>query len=116
MPTPTRQQRLAHAEDAARLKIAAEKKALAVIQAQQRTEQRKARDQRRYHLGALVDDAGLADVDEAVLRPLLILLAGVTRAPNPVALLEALLRTVDDDRGRVVDAFSHPTDGVSHAG
>jgi hypothetical protein len=105
MPRPSRQQRLTQAEDTTRLKIDAQKRALLAIQAERREEQRKGRDKRRYRHGLLVEEAGLADLDDAVLRPLLALVGNVAGTPSPVALLEALLPHVEDWPGRSVDAY-----------
>jgi hypothetical protein len=94
MSRPSRDERLAQAAEVLKEEIAAKKRALAVNASAQKAEQRKARDRRRYQCGTLVDEAGLARLDDTVLRPLLGLLASVAAVPNPVALLEALLADV----------------------
>jgi hypothetical protein len=99
MPRLSQEERLAQAKVKAREKLANDKRALAIIESAERAEQRKARDKRRYLLGAMVDEAGLAGLDDAVLRPLLGLLASVAQGPDPVALLEALLADVESQVG-----------------
>jgi hypothetical protein len=116
MPRPSRQQQLDHATEATKVRIASEKRKLASLQSAQRAEQRKARDQRRYHLGMLVESAGLADVDDAVLRQLFTLVATLTTAPDPVVVVEALLSTVDSSPGRSLAMASPTCGGVSPLG
>jgi hypothetical protein len=89
MPRPSRQQQLDHAAEATREKIAAEKRELASIASVQRAEQRKARDQRRYQVGTLVDEAGLAGLDDAFLQELLALLSQVAQQADPHATVAA---------------------------
>jgi hypothetical protein len=113
MPRPSRQHQLDHAAEATRAKIATQRKALAAIQSQQREEQRKARDKRRYQVGTLCDEAGLLGCDDATLRPLLALLSCLASVPNPVALLEGILADLSGMPGRSVDGFATPSECVS---
>jgi hypothetical protein len=116
MPLSNRAQRLATAEATARDKLAVQRKALATIQAQQRAAAKKARAQRRYQVGTLVDEAGLAGIDDAVLRPLLALLQGVASVPDPVALLEALLMNVGNMPGKSMNGLVHRNEESTHHG
>ena len=115
MPRSSRQYQLTHALEATRETINAQKRKLASLQSAQRDEQRKARDKRRYQVGTLVDDAGLAGLDDTVLRSLFGLLASLTTAPDPVALLKALLEDLRGTPGTSVAASGHRGDGVSAA-
>ena len=115
MARPTRQQRLTDAEAAARDKLEVQRKAYATIQGQLRALEKKTRDRRRYHLGQLVEEAGLADLDDAILRPLLALVGNVASMPNPVALLEALMPQGSNTPGTSVDGCAHAAHGVSAA-
>jgi hypothetical protein len=103
MSRPSRDERLAQAEASTRRKMETQRKHLAAIQAQQRAEAKKARDRRRYEVGQLADEAGLAELDDAVLRPLFGLLSTIASVPNPVALLESLLHDVSGQPDRSVD-------------
>ena len=113
MARPTRQERLASAAEAAREKIAAEQRKLASLQAQQREEERKARDKRRFQVGTIADECGLLTLDDAVLRPLLGLLSTIASVPNPVALPEGILADVGAPPGRSVHGFAQASPDVA---
>jgi hypothetical protein len=66
----TKDQRLAEATRRAKEKLAKDRKALAYRQEQEREAGRKARDRRRYQVGALADAAGLLAWEDAALREL----------------------------------------------
>jgi hypothetical protein len=103
-----------HAQEAkTREAMARDKQRLAMIQAQQRSLEKKARDLRRYQVGMLADSCGLLVVDDAILRPLFTMLHGMTSTPNPVALLEALLKDVSGQPGRSVDGLATAAQCVS---
>jgi hypothetical protein len=104
MARPSRQQRLTEAEATARDKLELQQKAHATIQGQLRALEKKARDRRRYQVGLLAEHCGLVDLDDAALRPLFQMLAGVTRGSSPVAMLEALLKDLGATPGTSVDA------------
>jgi len=72
-------------------RIAADQQALAQVQAQQRAQERRARDKRRYRVGALLDEAGLFVWDDGTLRGIVAVLATLKEVPHPVAVLEAML-------------------------
>jgi len=99
MPKPKTAAQLAE-EDAALLqKIADLKQARAVNASLQRTLQRKARDKRRYQVGTLVDEAGLAGLEDDVLRGLFAGLALLGDAPTMLAMLEAVVKDVGGQSG-----------------
>jgi hypothetical protein len=116
MPRSSRQQQLDHAAETTREKIAAEKRKLVSIASAQREAQRKARDKRRYQVGALAEACGLLAVDDAVLRPLFTLVATLTTAPDPVAVLEGLLCDVVGTPGRSLAMATPTCGGVSPLG
>ena len=116
MSRPTRQQQLDNAVATAKAKIHDQRKALAALQSQQREGQRKARDTRRYQVGRLVEDAGLAHLADSDLSALLRLLATIASAPNPVEVLEGLLADVRGTPGRSVPGCATPSECVSRAG
>ena len=60
-------------------KIARDKEALAHRQARLREVTRAATNKRRYHVGALADEAGLLDHDDATLRQAFLLIARLIR-------------------------------------
>ncbi len=102
---PSRQQQLDHAAEAAKQKIASEKRKLASIASAQREEQRKLRDRRRYALGQMIEEAGLAALDDAFLQELLALLGQVAQQADPHATVAACLRTIAGMPGKSVDAY-----------
>jgi hypothetical protein len=114
-PRPTRQQQLDHAAEAAKEKIAAEKRKLASIASAQREEQRKVRDRRRYQVGALCEEAGLLALDDAFLKELLALLGQVAQQADPHATVAACLRTIAGMPGTSVDAYGTAAQCVSRA-
>jgi hypothetical protein len=79
-----RAQRLKHQFDA-------KKRELAQAEAQHREVQRTVRGQRRYRIGTLADEAGLAVWEERTLAALFCLLARLRDLPDPVAVLDGLL-------------------------
>ena len=113
MPRPSRQQQLDHAADATRLKIDEQKRKLASIASAQREEQRKARDKRRFQCGTLVDEAGLAALDDAFLKELLALLSQVAQQADPHVTVAACLRTIAGMPGRSVDGSAHAAHGAA---
>src|SRR5215831_4136306 len=87
----TRAERAALREQRLKAQLNAKNRELAQVQAQKRAAERHARDKRRYHVGALADDAGLLAWDDATLSRLFTLVSPLTQMPNPEAVLEALL-------------------------
>jgi hypothetical protein len=87
----TRAERLAQTEARAQAKLDADHKRLAQVQAQRREEERKARNKRRFAVGAMADDAGLLALSDVDLVGLFALLTPLTQMPNLVAVLESLL-------------------------
>ena len=87
----TRAERLAQTEARARAKLDADRKRLAQVQAQQRDAERWALHKRRALIGKLVEEAGLFCLDDATLGGLFARLAPLVDAPDPVAVLDALL-------------------------
>jgi hypothetical protein len=87
----TRAEQLAQAAARAQEKLDRDKKSLAQVQAQQRSEDRKARNRRRYQIGTMADAAGLCDLDDTTMAGLFTLLTPLTQAMDPVAVLASLL-------------------------
>jgi hypothetical protein len=96
MPKPKTETQLAEEAAALRQKIADQKRALAVNASLQRTLQRRARDKRRYQVGTLVDEAGLAGLADDVLR----------------GLLAAMLKTFSREQNKEGQQRSGPSDLV----
>jgi hypothetical protein len=87
----TRAEQLAQAAARAQEKLDRDKKSLAQVQAQQRSEERKARHRRRVEVGTLADAAGLCALDDPTLTELFALLASLAEGPNPGAVLQSLV-------------------------
>jgi len=87
--------KLQEIERLARETRAAQRTAILQAEATARLEARKALSGRRYAVGAQAERAGLFVWDNATLADLFALLVTLLDAPNPVAVLEALLQ----DRG-----------------
>ena len=87
----TRAERLAQTEVRARAKLDADRTRLKQVQAQQRDAERQAVHRRRVLVGKLVEEAGLFCFDDATLAGLFARLAPLCTAPDPVAILDALL-------------------------
>jgi hypothetical protein len=115
MSKPSREQRLAQAADAARLKMETQRKHLAAIQAQQKAAAKKLRDRRRYRVGAMADEAGLLVWSDADLAAVCAVLAQLKDVPHPAAVLEALLEDGCGMPSRSVAMASPIGDGVSRA-
>ena len=81
-------------EEAQRLakeKDAASRKAIMQAEASVREETRKATNKRRYHTGALADEAGLLAWSDTDLQKVFLAVARLRETPNPGAVLESLL-------------------------
>jgi hypothetical protein len=113
MPKPKTEAQLAAETAALRQKIADLKHAEAVNASAMRALQRRARDKRRYQVGTLVDEAGLAGLADDVLRGLLAGLARIAQTPSPVSALEAILWNVSGIPGKSVDGCAAPGERVS---
>ena len=87
----TREERAALKAQRLREKLDTDKLAWAEAEARYREEQRETRDKRRYRLGRLADDAGLAIWDDPTLTGLFGLLACLRDLPDPVSVLDGLL-------------------------
>src|SRR6266702_8323551 len=87
----TRAERLAKAEERARARLEVQRHRLVQVQAQQRDAERWALHKRRALIGKLVEEAGLFCLDDATLEGLFARLAPLVDAPDPVAVLDALL-------------------------
>src|SRR5438270_1075758 len=111
----TRAERLANAERLARTQLERQRTRLAKVQAQQREEERRALTKRRQLVGTMVDEAGLFALDDVTLAVLFSLVATLLDAPDPVAVLEGLLRDGRGTPGRVVPGCAHRADGVAPA-
>ena len=88
----TREERAALKAQRLKNKLAMDKLALSQAEAVYRDEQRTSRNKRRYRLGTLADEAGLAIWEEPTLRSLFELLARLRTVPDPVAVLDELMR------------------------
>jgi len=64
-------------------------------------------------VGELADQAGLFALDDTTIAALFALLAPLVHVPDPVAVLDAMLRDVGGTLGRVVPGYAHPADGVA---
>ena len=84
-------ERLLEHERIAKEQRLAQRKAIMQAEAAVREEDRKATNKRRYHVGAMADEAGLFAWSNADLRGLFGLLATLGDCPDPVAVLEGLL-------------------------
>ena len=111
----TRAERLAQTEVRARAKLDADRTRLKQVQAQQRDAERQAVHRRRVLVGKLVDEAGLFSLDDATLAGLFARLAPLVDAPDPIALLEGLLRDRSSLPCASVPGCAHPPDGVAPA-
>jgi hypothetical protein len=88
----TRAERVAQAEARLRDPKATLAKGLARAQAVQRSEEKKARDKRRYLVGQMADEAGLFAWSDADLHAVLTSLATLRDVPHPGAVLAGLLQ------------------------
>jgi ferredoxin len=86
----TRAERLAEKEARTRDKLAAQRKRLAPVQAQQREEERKALTKRCMAVGMCAEQAGLFAFDDATLAGLFRLLTTLHAEADPVARLTSL--------------------------
>jgi hypothetical protein len=112
----TRPEQLARAEATAKAKIDEEKRKLAAVQSAQRAEAKKARNQRRFHVGTLADQAGLLALDDALLTEMFALLARLAQHDDPHGTLAACLRTIAGTPGTSVEGCAHAEKhGVSAA-
>jgi hypothetical protein len=102
----TRAEQLAQAAARAQEKLDRDKKSLAQVQAQQRSEERKARNKRRVEVGTLADAAGLCALDDTTLTELFALLASLAEGPSPGAVLESL---VMDETWKYLEGTGHDT-------
>jgi hypothetical protein len=110
----TRAEQLAQAAARAQEKLDRDKKSLAQVQAQQRSEERKARNRRRYQVGTLAEAAGLCALGDGDLMELFGLLASLAEGPSPKAVLESLLCESAGPALETVDGMARPwQDGVS---
>jgi hypothetical protein len=82
------------AQRVAKEKDAASRKAIMQAEASVREETRKATNKRRYHVGALADEAGLFAWSNADLAAVFTVLACLVETPNPARALEGLLLDV----------------------
>jgi hypothetical protein len=87
----TREERAADREQRLKARIAADHRALAQVEAQQRADARAKRDRRRQRVGTLAEAAGLLIWDDTTLAGLFQILATLRETPDPVAVLESLL-------------------------
>jgi hypothetical protein len=86
----TREERAALKAQRLKNKLATDRQELAQAEAVYRDEQRASRNKRRYRMGTLADEAGLAIWDEPTLQALFEVLARLRELPDPVAVLDAL--------------------------
>ncbi|SRR5262249_31325198 len=105
----TRAERATLREQRLKAHLEAKSKELAHVQTQKRAAERHARDKRRYHVGALADDAGLLAWDDATLTRLFTLLSPLTQMPNPEAVLESLLADPEYPTREPVDGMARLT-------
>ena len=112
----TKQEQLEARLQRAQEKRAKDRAALASVKSALREQARKTRDQRRYHVGRLADEAGLLVWEDSTLADLFTLLATLQAVPTPVAVLEGLLREGDGHALAEAEADTIPgRNGVSAA-
>lgn len=88
----TRAQRLAERTQREKARLERQRQQVADLEAQGREEARKERSRRRFQVGALADDAGLLAWENGTLAGLFTQLARLHDTPDPVKVLEGLLR------------------------
>ena len=111
----TRAERAALREQRLKDHLAATRRQLAQVEAQNRAAERTARHKRRFQVGLLADQAGLFALDDAGLARLFAALARLVASPDPVATLEGLLCDAEGQPGTSVDGMAHAAHGVSPA-
>lgn len=84
-------EKLAEQERQDKERRAEQMKAIAQAEASAREETRKATNKRRYHVGALADEAGLFAWSNADLAAVFAVLAKLAETPNPAAALEGMV-------------------------
>ena len=87
----TREEQAALKAQRLREKLDTDKLAFSEAQKVYRAEQRNSRSKRRYRLGTLADEAGLAIWDEPTLAAVFAVLARLRQTPDPAAVLDGLL-------------------------
>jgi hypothetical protein len=88
----TRDERAARRERRLKEELDAKRRQLAKVEAQNRAAERVKQTKRRQRVGTLADAAGLLVWDDTTLAGLFQILATLRATPNPVAVLEALVR------------------------
>jgi hypothetical protein len=111
----TRAERAALREQRLKDQLAATRRQLAQVEAQNRAAERTARNKRRFQVGLLADQAGLFALDDAGLARLFAALSRLVAIPDPVATLEGLLCDAEGQPGTSVDGMAHAAHGVSTA-
>ena len=109
----TRAERLDKAAARALARLEVQRKALTQIQAAQYAEEKKAIHKRQLQVGRLVLDTPLAGLDDTTLAALFAALSRLVETPDPVGVVEGLLREVDGPRGTSLPGCAHPADGVA---
>ena len=112
----TRAERLAKAERLARSQLEKQRDRLNRVKSAQREEERKALTKRRLLVGAMAEESGLFVLDDSTLAGLFSLLASLTSASDPVAVLESLLASPGSLDAESVDGMAQAADGVSPTG
>jgi hypothetical protein len=97
-------EKLAEQERLARESRAAQRKTIMQAEASVRAETRKATNKRRYHIGAMADEAGLLAWSETDLQKVFLAVARLRETPNPGAVLESLLLDIVPGAGCVPSA------------
>jgi hypothetical protein len=108
-------EKLAAEEQSAKKKLTDQRKAVAIAEAGAREILRKDTNKRRYHVGALADEAGLFAWSNADFAAIFAVLAALKNVPHPARLLEGLLADVSGTPGTPVNGFAHRDDGVKTA-
>ncbi len=104
----TRAERAALREQRLKDQLAATRRQLAQVEAQNRAAERTARNKRRFQVGLLADQAGLFALDDAGL-------ARLFAALSRLVTLEGLLCDAEGQPGTSVDGMAHAAHGVSTA-
>jgi len=111
----TRAERLAKAEERARASLEVQRQRLAQVQARQRDEERRALHKRRLAVGIHAEEAGLFAFDDALLAALFARLSPLVEAPDPVAVLDALLSDTVSPPDWSAPGCAQATPGVAPA-
>ena len=108
----TRTERRAHQDARAKARLEAPRAQRAHVQAQRRQAEQQDRAKRWLRVGQLVDQAGLFAMTDHDLATVFTLIGRLALRSEPVAPLEALVRSLDGQPRLAVDGMAQATPGV----